>query len=61
MLIQEETKECDVIIDLTPLTKLLTLKLLELSHKYQIPSVYIGKSSKKKDELIWICRVPANA
>jgi len=60
-IIQEEQEDHDVILDLTPLTKLLTIKLLELSTRCQIPSVYIGKSLKKKDELLWIYQVPAKA
>ncbi|MFX0101556.1 MAG: winged helix-turn-helix domain-containing protein [Candidatus Hodarchaeota archaeon] len=52
--LQEEQKIADLIIDLTPLTKLLTLKLLELSYKFKIPSFYLGKKKNDDDYLMWI-------
>ncbi|MHA1848176.1 MAG: winged helix-turn-helix domain-containing protein [Promethearchaeota archaeon] len=52
-LIQEEQQNNDLILDLTPLSKLLTIKLLEYSFKYRIPCVYIGKKPEG-DYLIWI-------
>lgn len=50
----EEQKNTDLILDLTPLTKLLTIKLLEISNKFQIPSCYLGKSEDGENNLLWI-------
>lgn len=58
--IQEEQREQDVILDVTPLTKLFTMRLLEISNKYHIPSTYLGKNAKKENVLLWIHQVPAN-
>jgi hypothetical protein len=53
-IIQEEQKISDLILDLTPLTKLLTIKLLEFSYKYKIPSMYLGKKGDNENSLLWI-------
>lgn len=53
-IIQEEQKLSDLILDLTPLTKLLTIKLMELSTKYRIPSMYLGKKGDNENYLLWI-------
>ena len=53
-MIQKEQKQNDLIIDLTPISKLLTLKLLEISHQYSIPSFYMGMNEKKEYNLIWV-------
>ncbi|MHC1590842.1 MAG: hypothetical protein ACXQS8_02050 [Candidatus Helarchaeales archaeon] len=52
--IQEEMRDANLILDLTPLTKLLTIKLLELSTKYHIPSFYLGKKENGDNYLLWI-------
>ncbi|MFX0099752.1 MAG: winged helix-turn-helix transcriptional regulator [Candidatus Hodarchaeota archaeon] len=53
-IIQGEMRNANIILDLTPLTKLLTIKLLELSTKYHIPSLYLGKNDKGDNYLLWI-------
>ncbi|WP_371805349.1 winged helix-turn-helix domain-containing protein [Candidatus Lokiarchaeum ossiferum] len=53
-LIQSEQKDSNVILDLTPLTKLLTIRLLEISVKYKIPSFYLGKTTGDEDFLLWV-------
>ncbi|MHA1843121.1 MAG: winged helix-turn-helix domain-containing protein [Promethearchaeota archaeon] len=50
-IISKEMKNADIILDLTPLSKLYTLKLLELSNKYLIPSVYCAMDEKKNYRL----------
>lgn len=42
-----------VFLDLTPLTKLVSFRLLQYSDTYNIPSFYIGKDIENKDSLIW--------
>ena len=54
LIIQEEQKEAEIILDLTPLTKLLTIKFLEFSYKYDIPSFYLGKKESGENSLIWL-------
>ncbi len=53
-IIQQEQKDKDIIFDLTPLTKLLTIRLLDLSNKYKIPSFYTGTKASGASHLIWI-------
>lgn len=50
-IISEEMKNANIIIDLTPLSKLFSLKLLELSNKYEIPCIYLGKDADEKEKL----------
>ncbi len=52
--IEAEQKSADVIIDVTGLTKLLTIKLLEISHNFRIPSVYLGIRSDGTEFLLWL-------
>jgi len=52
--ISEEMKVADIIIDLTPLSKLFSLKLLELANKYLLPCVYLGLDEEEKDKLFWM-------
>jgi len=51
-IISEEMKEADIIIDLTPISKLFSLKLLELANKYRLPCVYCGKDKNGKHKLL---------
>ena len=55
-IVRNEQVNSEVILDLTPLSKLLTIKLLEISYRYQIPSFYLGKTKDDKDYLLWIVR-----
>lgn len=50
-ILSEEMKTADIIIDLTPLSKLFSFKLLELSNKYQLPCVYLGLDENNADKL----------
>ncbi|MCP6718679.1 MAG: hypothetical protein KJI71_00420 [Patescibacteria group bacterium] len=47
-------KEADIIIDLTPLSKLFSFKLLELANKYLLPCVYLGIDKNEEDKLFWM-------
>lgn len=49
-LLSEEMLNANIIIDLTPLSKLFSFKMLELSNKYHIPCFYLGVN--EKDELL---------
>lgn len=51
-IISSEMKTADIIIDLTPLSKLYSLKLLEISNKYQIPCIYCAIDDKGKYQLL---------
>lgn len=52
-LITEEIKISNVILDLTPLTKLLSFKFLEISNKYNLPCFYMGLNEKEEPILYW--------
>lgn len=53
-LISEEMKEADIILDLTPLSKFFSFKLLELANKYLLPCVYLGLDKEENDKLFWM-------
>ena len=55
-IIEEEQRDADVFIDVTGLTKLLTIKFLELSRDFHVPSFYLGKRSDDSDFLLWLTR-----
>lgn len=50
-MLSEEMKSADIIIDLTPLSKLFSFKLLEVANKYFLPCVYLGINKKGNYEL----------
>ncbi|MBN1214480.1 MAG: helix-turn-helix transcriptional regulator [Candidatus Lokiarchaeota archaeon] len=52
--ISEEMETANILIDLTPLSKLFSFKLLELANKYQIPCVYLGMDKQGNDKLYWM-------
>ena len=49
--ISKEMEEANIIIDVTPLSKLFSFKLLELANKYQIPCIYLGMDKLGDDKL----------
>lgn len=51
LILSEEQKESNVIVDLTPLSKLFSFKLLELANKYRIPCIYLGMDKNGQDKL----------
>jgi len=55
--ISKEMETANIIIDLTPLSKLFSFKLLELANKYQIPCVYLGMDRESKDKLYWMSKM----
>ncbi len=42
----------NIIIDLTPLSKLFSFKMLELANKYFLPCVYLGINKEEVPELV---------
>ena len=52
--ISKEMETANIIVDLTPLSKLFSFKLLELANKYQVPCVYLGMDKGGKDKLYWM-------
>lgn len=52
--LSKEMESANIIIDLTPLSKLVSFKMLELANKYQIPCVYLGMDKEGKDKLYWM-------
>ena len=52
--ISKEMERANIIIDLTPLSKLFSFKLLELANKYQIPCIYLGMDGEGKNKLYWM-------
>lgn len=59
-IIEMYTPKTNIILDLTPLTKLYTLFLLQQSINYQFPSFYLGYKSSNEYELIWTYRPENN-
>lgn len=61
--LQKELKKADLILDLTPLSKYLTIKLLDFSYQYQVPACYLAKRGEKdadENYLLWI-NLPKNS
>ncbi len=56
-LLEAEMKEADLIIDLTPLSKLYSFQMLELANKYHLPCLYLGAEGANQDHLIWMTQV----
>ena len=52
--ISKEMESANIIIDLTPLSKFFSFKLLELANKYQIPCIYLGMDGEGKNKLYWM-------
>ncbi len=50
-ILSDKMKNADIIIDLTPLSKLFSFKLLEMANKYYLPCVYLGINKKGNNEL----------
>ncbi|MBD3214400.1 MAG: ArsR family transcriptional regulator [Candidatus Lokiarchaeota archaeon] len=51
-IINNEIKNSDIIIDLTPLSKLYSFTLLKLANKFKLPCFYIGLDKNEDYELI---------
>jgi len=56
-ILREELKDANLLIDITPLTKLFSLILLKKSNEYDLPCFYIGKESKGNNKLIWMSNI----
>jgi len=54
MKVSKEMENANVIIDLTPLSKLFSFRMLELANKYLIPCVYLGLNKEEKTKLYWM-------
>ncbi len=52
-ILQEETKAADLILDVTPLSKLYSFKFFELSDTFGFPCCYVGKKNGQ-DALTWL-------
>jgi len=51
-ILSEEIKSADIIIDLTPLSKLYSFKLLEIANLYRLPCVYLGMNKDGSYDLL---------
>ncbi len=56
-LLQAEMQDADVMIDLTPLSKLYSFKMLEIANKYHLPCFYLGGDGDTQNHLIWLTNV----
>jgi hypothetical protein len=52
--LSEELQTSDVLIDLTPLSKLYSFKMLEIANRYNLPCFYIGSDENNNDILLWM-------
>ena len=56
-LILEELKDANLIIDITPLSKLYSFEMLKKANKYGLLCFYVGQDEKGNDLLIWMSNV----
>jgi len=52
--ISMEMEKANIILDITPLSKLYSFKMLELANKYQMDCIYLGLNKDGKDTLYWM-------
>jgi DNA-binding PadR family transcriptional regulator len=53
-ILRKELKTANLVIDLTPMSKLYSFKMLELANRYQLPCFFLGKNAQQSDLLIWM-------
>ncbi|MHA1519576.1 MAG: winged helix-turn-helix domain-containing protein [Promethearchaeota archaeon] len=53
-ILRKELKDANLILDLTPMSKLFSFKMLELANRYQLPCFFLGKSKNQSPHLIWM-------
>lgn len=53
-ILKTELGNSNLIIDITPLTKLYSFEMLKRANQYQLACYYIGKDKLGKDQLIWM-------
>ncbi len=56
-LLHAEMQDADVVIDLTPLSKLYSFKMLEIANKFHLPCFYLGEEGPDQNHLIWMTGV----
>lgn len=56
-IILKEIKEANLIIDITPLSKLYSFEMLKKAGKYGLLCFYIGQDGKGNNNLIWMSKV----
>lgn len=56
-ILQKELSESNIIVDLTPMSKLFSFKLLELCNRFKLPCFYIGQDENNNSELIWMSNI----
>lgn len=56
-ILRKELKDSNLIIDLTPLTKLYSFELLKRANQYQLACFYMGHDHEGKNSLIWMTDV----
>jgi DNA-binding PadR family transcriptional regulator len=54
LILRKELHEADIILDLTPNSKLFSFKLLEFANQYQLPCFFLGRGENNKELLIWM-------
>jgi DNA-binding MarR family transcriptional regulator len=56
-ILRAELKESNLVIDITPLSKLYSFEMLKRANKYQLPCYYLGKDQNENDSLIWMTNI----
>jgi hypothetical protein len=56
-LLDEEIQAADVLLDLTPLSKLFSFKLLDIATRYHLPCFYLGQNSSGEYFLMWMSQL----
>lgn len=59
-LLRKELFTSNIIIDITPLSKLYTLELLKRANYYKLACFYIGKDENGDDSIMWMTDVQLN-
>lgn len=55
-----ELEKADLILDATPLSKIFSLKILEIATQFRMPCVYLGLDDNNKDKLFWLIKSAYN-
>ncbi len=53
-ILRDELQNSNLIIDITPLSKLYSFEMLKRANQYQLPCYYKGKNEEQKDVLLWM-------
>jgi DNA-binding PadR family transcriptional regulator len=53
-ILRQELKSANLVLDLTPLSKLYSFTMLEFANRYHVPCFYLGKTAENRQTVIWV-------